>query len=148
MAKIDKIVRTRAPIAEAFGFLADFTTTEQWDPGTVRTERAAGAGGVGTIYANTSRFFGRTTRLTYVVQAYEPDTRIVLRGENGTVVARDTITFTPTTDGGTMVRYQAEFELKGLARLAAPLLAHAFARLGNAGAAQMREVLDRLESAD
>ena len=42
-----------------FAYLADFTTTEQWDPGTVRTVRIAGDGGVGTRYANTSRFAGR-----------------------------------------------------------------------------------------
>lgn len=148
MTTIDKTVQTAAPTAEVFAFLADFTTTELWDPGTVRTERTTGDGGVGTTYANTSRFLGRTTQLIYVVQAYEPRRRVVLRGENATVVARDTMTFTPTASGGTTVRYQAEFELKGWARLVAPLLTPAFVRLGNAGATQMREILSRLEPAD
>ncbi|GGU17598.1 SRPBCC family protein [Nocardioides albus] len=142
--RIDRTVETSAPAAEVFDFLADFTNTEHWDPGTVRTDRVAGDGGVGTTYANTSRFLGRTTELTYVVKAYEPGTRIVLRGENKTVVAHDTMTFVPTAAGGTSVRYVAEFDLKGMTKIVAPLLAPAFTRLGDTAAEQMRATLDQL----
>lgn len=142
--RIDRTVETSAPTAEVFDFLADFTNTEHWDPGTVRTDRVSGDGGVGTTYANTSRFLGRTTELTYVVKAYEPGTRIVLRGENKTVVAHDTMTFVPTAAGGTSVRYVAEFNLKGMTKIVAPLLAPAFTRLGDTASEQMRTTLDRL----
>ena len=50
----------------------------------------------------------------------------------------------PTADGGTSVRYQAEFLMKGWARIIGPLLTPAFARLGRKGATQMHEALDRL----
>ncbi|MGH4001981.1 MAG: SRPBCC family protein [Pseudonocardiaceae bacterium] len=142
--RIDRTVETTASTSGVFGFLADFTNTEHWDPGTVRTVRVSGDGGVGTAYANTSRFLGRTTELTYVVEAYEPDIRVMLRGENKTVVARDTMTFESTAAGGTSVRYLAEFKMKGLSRWAAPLLAPAFRRLGDAASHQMRVTLDRL----
>lgn len=142
--RIDRTVETSTPTAEVFDFLADFTTTERWDPGTVRTERISGDGGVGTAYANTSRFLGRNTDLTYVVEVYEPGTRLVLRGENKTVVAHDTMTFVPTATGGTSVRYVAEFDLKGMARIVAPLLTPAFTRLGDNASDQMRATLDRL----
>ncbi|MEU4452720.1 SRPBCC family protein [Nocardioides sp. NPDC023903] len=142
--KIDRTVETSAPTAEVFDFLADFTNTEEWDPGTVRTDRISGNGGVGTAYANTSRFLGRNTDLTYVVEVYEPGKRVRLRGENKTVVAHDTMTFVPTATGGTSVRYVAEFELKGMARMVAPLLTPAFTRLGDSASEQMRATLDRL----
>lgn len=144
MMRIDRTVETSTPTSEVFAFLADFTTTEQWDPGTVRTERISGDGGVGTAYANTSRFLGRNTDLTYVVEVYEPGSRVVLRGENKTVVAHDTMTFVPTATGGTSVRYVAEFDLKGMARMVAPLLTPAFTRLGDDASTQMRATLDRL----
>lgn len=144
--KIDKTVQTEAPVARVFAFLADFTTTEEWDPGTVRTRRVSGDGGEGTTYANTSRFLGRETELTYVVTEHRPDQRITLRGENKTVIAHDTMTFTSTADGGTRVRYEADFQLKGWARLTAPFLAPAFAKLGRDGAREMQRVLDRLAS--
>ncbi|MER7605928.1 SRPBCC family protein [Nocardioides sp. NPDC127503] len=142
--KIDRTVETSAPTSEVFDFLADFTNTEEWDPGTVRTDRISGNGGVGTAYANTSRFLGRNTDLTYVVEIYEPGKRVRLRGENKTVVAHDTMTFVPTATGGTSVRYVAEFELKGMARMVAPLLTPAFTRLGDSASEQMRATLDRL----
>ena len=142
--RIDRTVETSAPTSQVFDFLADFTNTEEWDPGTVRTDRISGDGGVGTAYANTSRFLGRNTDLTYVVEAYVPGVRIVLRGENKTVVAHDTMTFLPTAAGGTSVRYVAEFDLKGMARMVAPLLTPAFTRLGDSASEQMRTTLDRL----
>lgn len=148
LMKIDKAVQTTAPVDQVFAFLADFTTTEQWDPGTVHTRRVSGDGGDGTTYANTSRFLGRETELTYVVTEHRPDEVITLRGENKTVIAHDTMTFTATADGGTQVRYEADFQLKGWARLTAPLLAPAFAKLGNDGAHEMQRVLDRLASVD
>lgn len=144
--KIDKMVTGPVPVSTAFAFLADFTNTEKWDPGTVRTVRVSGDGDVGTTYANTSQFLGRETELTYVVTEYEPEVRIVLRGENKTVVAHDTMSFAPTADGGTSVRYQAEFLMKGWARLIGPLLTPAFAQLGKKGAKQMNEALNRLGS--
>ena len=142
--RIDRTVETSAPTAQVFDFLADFTNTEEWDPGTVRTDRISGNGGVGTAYANTSRFLGRNTDLTYVVEVYEPGRRVALRGENKTVVAHDTMTFVPTATGGTSVRYVADFELKGMARMVAPLLTPAFTRLGDSASEQMRATLDRL----
>jgi uncharacterized protein YndB with AHSA1/START domain len=144
MMRIDRTVETSAPTAEVFDFLADFTNTEHWDPGTVRTDRVSGDGGVGTTYANTSRFLGRTTDLTYVVEAYEPGTRIVLRGENKTVVAHDTMTFVPTANGGTSVRYVAEFDLKGMTKIVAPLLAPAFTRLGDKASEKLHATLGEL----
>lgn len=146
--KIDEVVLTGLPVHEVFGFLADFRNTEVWDPGTVQTTRVSGDGGFGTRYQNVSRFMGRTTELTYVVQEYEPPTRIVLRGENKSVVAHDTMTFEATVEGRTVVRYRAVFELKGLARLAAPFLAPAFRKLGHDGVRQLKRTLDQLESVD
>lgn len=139
-----EIVRTLTvarPPEEVFAYLHDFTTTEEWDPGTLRTTRESGDGGVGTRYHNVSRFLGRETELTYVVEQVEPPRLFRLRGENATVVAHDTMTLTPTSSGGTEVTYRAEFELKGAARLVAPLLAPAFRRLGDEAEVGLREAL-------
>ena len=73
-----EVTSTAAPDA-AFAYLADFTTTEQWDPGSIRTTRISGDGGVGTRYANTSKFAGRTSDLTYEVTGVTPGRSIQLR---------------------------------------------------------------------
>ena len=140
-----EIVRTltvHRPPEEVFAYLLDFTHTEEWDPGTVRTTREHGEGGVGTRYRNVSRFLGRETELTYLVEEVISPRRLRMRGENSTVVAHDTMTLAPAEAGGTRLTYRAEFSFKGLARLASPLLAPALARLGSQAEKGLRNALD------
>ena len=141
--KITRTIAVAKPIDAVFAYLSDFTTTTEWDPGTVRTVRKSGDGGVGTAYLNTSTFLGRETKLTYVVEDLVPNQRIRLRGTNPTVVATDTMTFTSLPDGS-QVTYSADFAFKGLTRLLAPLLSPAFTRLGDRAAEGMHGALDQL----
>ena len=141
--KLLKTVVVEKPLDTVFGYLSDFTTTTDWDPGTVITVRRHGNGGVGTTYLNTSTFLRRTTQLTYVVDELVDQQLIQLRGENKTVIAVDTLTFRPVASG-TEVVYAAELTFKGLSRIAAPLLKPAFERLGNEAEAGMRKALNRL----
>ena len=141
--KLLKTVVVEKPLDAVFGYLCDFTTTTDWDPGTVTTVRLHGDGGVGTTYLNTSTFLGRTTQLTYLVEELVDQKLIQLRGENKTVISVDTLTFRPVA-AGTEVAYAAEFTFKGAARIVAPLLRPAFARLGNEAAAGLRQALNRL----
>ncbi|HET8961745.1 SRPBCC family protein [Nocardioides sp.] len=141
--KLQRTVETTASPSAVFAYLGDFTTTTEWDPGTVETTRVSGDGGVGTTYHNVSRFLGRTTELTYVVERHEPDRLLALRGENKSVVAHDTMEIAP--DGaGTRVTYTAEFDFKGLAGLVAPLLAPALKKLGDEAENGLRSALGRL----
>jgi carbon monoxide dehydrogenase subunit G len=146
MRLVRTIVVDRPPAA-FFNYLADFTTTTEWDPGTVTTVRQHGDGGVGTTYLNTSTFLGRNTELTYVVEEIVGQRLIRLRGSNNTVTAVDTITVQPM-GSVTEVTYEAEFTLKGLSQLATPLLMPAFERLANRTETGMRHALNRLHSAE
>ena len=143
MIVIEREVVVAAPVELVFDYLADFETTEEWDPGTVRTVRLEGDGSVGTAYRNVSSFAGRETDLRYVVEESDRPTRLVLRGENKTVVARDTMTFRRES-GGTRVMYRAEFRMKGLARFAEPLLRRPFRRLGDDAERGLRDALGKL----
>lgn len=131
------------PLKAVFDYLSDFTTTADWDPGTEITVRQHGDGGVGTCYLNTSRFLGRTTQLTYLVEELVDQRRIQLRGQNKTVTATDTMTFR-TLPSGTEVTYAAEFTFKGPARFIVPLFKPAFERLGDQAEAGLRKALNRL----
>jgi hypothetical protein len=85
--------------------------------------------GTGTTYLDTSAFLGRKTQLTYIVSEFIRGKSIRRRGENKIVIAVDTTTFR-SVDVATDVTYTADFTVKGLARLVAPLLRPAFERLG------------------
>ena len=141
--RLQKTVVADKPLDVVFDYLSDFTTTTEWDPGTVATVNRHGDGGVGTAYLNTSAFLGRQTQLTYIVREFVPGKRIRLQGENKTVTAVDTMTFRGV-EGGTEVTYTAEFTFKGPSRLLAPLLKPAFERLGNEAEAGMRKALNHL----
>jgi NADP-dependent 3-hydroxy acid dehydrogenase YdfG len=140
--RLCKIVVVDKPLEAVFSYLSDFTTTAEWDPGTVVTVNQHGDGGVGTTYLNTSTFLGRKTQLTYVVRAHDAGKRLQLRGENKTLVAVDTMTFR-SVPAGTEVTYTAEFTFKGASRLVAPLLRPAFERLGRQAQAGLREALNQ-----
>ena len=141
--KLERTVLTQADPEKVFAYLSDFTTTTEWDPGTVRTERVSGDGGVGTTYRNVSKFLGRESELTYTVITLETPRTIALRGENATVVAHDTMQVRPD-GGGTRVTYTADFAFKGVARFVAPLLRPALNRLGDHAEEGLAEALGRL----
>ncbi|OFE17845.1 polyketide cyclase [Humibacillus sp. DSM 29435] len=141
--EIVRTVTVDRSIDQVWGYLSDFTHTTDWDPGTVRTERTSGDGGVGTRYHNVSKFLGRQTELDYQVDEFTPNEKLALRGENATVVAHDTMTLSGSAER-TTVTYRAAFEFKGIAKLVAPLLAPALRRLGDEAEAGLREALTQL----
>jgi len=148
MPTIDRTITTDADPQAVWDYLSDFTNTNEWDPGTVRTLRASGNGGVGTIYDNTSKFMGRETKLTYTVVESQEPTRLQLRGENASVSAVDTMTFTPVGTG-TKVHYLADLQFKGLLSRADPLLSlpglnYPFKQLGDGAERGIRTALARL----
>ena len=148
---IVRSVTVARPLDEVFAYLSDFTNTNDWDPGTVRTERVSGDGGLGSRYHNVSKFLGRETELDYLVIEHVPGERFALRGENATVVANDTMTFmrSHTAEGeGTTVTYHAAFEFKGVAKFIAPLLAPALKKLGDEAETGMHDALGRLGRGD
>ncbi len=141
--KLQRSVETKATPAAVFAYLSDFTTTNEWDPGTVNTVLLAGDGGVGTTYRNTSKFMGRETELTYEVVEHQPDTLFALRGENKSVIAQDSMRIEPN-GFACKVTYTADFEFKGVGKLVAPLLAPALKKLGDEAEEGLREALGKL----
>jgi carbon monoxide dehydrogenase subunit G len=130
----------RSPDA-VFVYLSDFSTAEEWDPGTVQSERLGeGPLGEGTEFRLVAAFLGRETTLIYRIVEYDPPNAVTFRGENSTVVSLDRITFEPS-DGGTRVTYDAELMLKGPLRFADPLLGLAFKRVGGHALTGLRKTI-------
>lgn len=148
MASIERTIAVEQPVAKVWAYLSDFTTTEEWDPPTVRTERRWGEGGVGTTYRNVSRFLGHETETEYVVTQHEVGSLLELEGDSGSVKVRDTITFEAepgeSGNGRTIVTYRSEFSPVGAAKLAEPLLPPALKILGDKVSARLKECLDAL----
>jgi len=141
MARYSATVQTSKPIKETFDYLSDFSTTEEWDPGTTAAERLDdGPVGEGARFKLRAVFMGRESELVYEITEFEAPRRVVLRGENRAVVSTDEMTFDPV-DGGTRVTYDADLRFKGLVRLAEPLLAREFRRVGDRALLGMQNAL-------
>ena len=141
MAHYRASIDIQQPSEALFAYLSDFSTTREWDPGVVEAERLNGqAVGEGTEFRLVAEFLGRKNELTYRIVEYDPPHAVTFLGENATVVSRDRITFDPTAEG-TRVTYDADLALKGLLRIADPLLGLAFSRVGDRALAGLRRTL-------
>jgi hypothetical protein len=144
MARYVASVTTPLPPAEAFDYLADFSSVAEWDPGVVRaTALDPEPRRLGARFEVVARFLGREVPLEYRTVEIEAPDRVVLRAQTATVVSLDTISFRPMPAGGTEVTYDADLRLRGPLRLADPLLALAFRRVGDRARDGLEQALRR-----
>jgi len=142
---VERTFTVGVPVGTVFDYLADFTHTEEWDPGTVETRRTGGNGGLHTTYSNISEFMGRQVQLTYETVIHEPTSRLQFRGRNKSATATDTLTLSDTDDGGTQVHYRADFEFGPLISLVAPLVVKPrLDKLADETVAQLKNTLEKL----
>lgn len=125
MARYVAVVPTSLSQEEVFAYLADFRSITQWDPSITDAELVSGAPGeVGARYRLTMK--GKTELVYDTLEADAP-TRLVYRAETGTFISLDTVTV--SSDG--TLQYDAKLTLKGLARLADPVMGLVLKRLGD-----------------
>ncbi len=144
MFTVERTVEVDRPVADVFAYLADFTHTEQWDPGTVRTTRTdQGPLGVGARFHNVSEFRGRRTELDYRLMRFDQDEHLTFTGTNRTVTATDDLALRATATG-TRITYRAHFTFKRWARLAEPLLRRGLDKIADETIAQLGATLETL----
>lgn len=143
MPKIERTVTVLQPLEKVWEYLTDFTTTEQWDPGTVSTQRITGTGGPGTVYENVSRVLGRDVEIEYTVTELQPRSLFQLSGTTAAMNLLDTMRFEQTPDG-VAVTYTAQFQPRGLMKLIEPLMPLGLKKLGDDAAKSLKATLERL----
>jgi hypothetical protein len=146
MPRLHKTIHTALPLQETFDFIADFATSERWDPGVAQAEPLDdGPTRLGSRYRLGVRMAGRVAPMEYRITTFEPPTRVVLAGTGSNVAAVDDIRFRPGADGqGTVVEYIADIRLTGWMRLLEPFAGGAFERIGRDAAAGMERTLETL----
>ena len=109
-----KTVRVFGSRAEVFDFLADFSTTEQWDPGVRIAQRnETGALEVGHSFSLVTLWKSHPSTMTYTLERLEKPKKIVLRGEGELIKALDTIELTQLSENETQVSYCLELVFRG-----------------------------------
>ncbi len=145
MTRLIETATTSLSQKDAFNHVAEFENIDQWDPGVANSTKVSpGDTGVGTAYDLDLNYRGRSLQMTYTVTAWEPNHRVVLEGFGGPVKAIDTITFV-SGDDGTIVTYQADLSLRGIAKIVQPLMGSRFNAIGEAAGEGLRTWLAELE---
>ncbi len=133
MARFETSVPSGRSEDQTFAYMADFRNVADWDPTISEATLTSGAPGtVGSTYDVTFAMAGQEVTLHYETVEIVPGDKIVMRAESDSMVSVDTITI---RDGGTVsVDYRAEIELKGVRKVADPLVDLALTRSGRKAA--------------
>ncbi|MBT2248647.1 SRPBCC family protein [Arthrobacter sp. BHU FT2] len=143
MITVSGSVETKLSAEKAFAFMSEFENTSKWDPNTpVMDKITPGPVAVGHKYHAESEFRGKRQTLVYEVIELR-DGHIKLRGENKTVTAFDSIDVSPN-GAGSVVKYTAEFSVKGPAKIVQPLLKPMFMQLRDPALKGIRDTLNGL----
>jgi carbon monoxide dehydrogenase subunit G len=143
MTTIQRTFTVNASPEVVIKYLKDFGNAEQWDPGTESCRRIdCGPIEVGATWHNVSKVIGLKTELIYTLNVLSSH-KLVFVGANDTATSIDSIIARPSGTG-TELTYNAEIEMRGLAKLAAPAVKFIFERLGTDTKKQLTEVLNNL----
>ncbi|HLI44925.1 MAG TPA: SRPBCC family protein [Acidimicrobiales bacterium] len=125
MAHIVRTVRTAWSPELAFAYMADFSHAAEWDPGVAAARREDdGEVALGSVFELMIRVGGRRFPLRYEVTHFAPP-QVTFTARSFALESVDTVTVTDR-GGETEVRYDARIHLRGLLRIADPLLALGF----------------------
>ena len=141
MALYQARVSTPRSPAEVFAYLSDFSSVAEWDPGVVRAKRLdEGPLQVGSTFEVVVTLLSRELPLRYRVLEIDPPHRIVLEASNAALRSYDVIRVAPEGTGA-RVEYDAQLDLRGLARAFDPALQLGFDRVGRDAAEGLASAL-------
>ena len=131
MAHYTATVTSPRPYAEVWQYMSDFRCVREWDPSitSVTLVRGTDPRAVGSAFRVVLDSPGPgDTEIEYEVRELA-EGRLVVRGETPSLVSLDTITVVPGEGGtGSAVTYDAELSLKGVRKVADPVLGVGFHR--------------------
>ncbi len=144
MPRFVDTVSSPAPREVVFDYLSDFASVAEWDPSvTEAVGLDPGGPRAGARYRVVVKALGRETPYVYDTVSFERPGLVVVRAETSTVVSLDTITFSETATG-TDVTYDAQLDLKGIARLFELPMGFGFKRLAESAKAGLERELSKL----
>ncbi|MGZ8582257.1 MAG: SRPBCC family protein [Actinomycetota bacterium] len=141
--RVERVIETGCPQERAFDFVADFSTTQEWDPGIPKARRLDdGPVGVGSRSELLSRFGSTEQTIVYEITAFDRPNSVTFVGDGKNFRGTDVISFAPRDGGGTIVTYVAELGLKGLASVALPFIRGRLDEMSDRAVAGLKDALE------
>ncbi len=142
MTVLQESIEVSRPVHEAFAYISDFTTTQEWDSTATRAEKLTpGPINVGTSFLVNCAMPLGSVDIEYEVVALQDNREIELAGKSRFFDIRDRIQFT-AIDGGTRIDYRAEFLFPPAVKSLATKFESGLRRMGKHSMAGMREALE------
>jgi hypothetical protein len=116
---IPSVLEVPVPAEDVFAYLSDPATNPEWSPNTLEvSDIPDGTTALGTRYRANLKFFGR---VNFLIDEFEPGQRVRFNCDppGGQLLHRFIIEQIP---GGTRINHLVEFEPRGLAVLAEPII--------------------------
>ncbi|HHH30074.1 MAG TPA: hypothetical protein ENK57_17255 [Polyangiaceae bacterium] len=126
------------PLDLTFNYIRDFQHAENWDPRVSAARRLDGGGdnGVGARFELDSPGpLFTTLRFVYELVRCVPDERLTFRGQTCFASYEDDLRFEALDPSTTQLRYEAQFDLRGVLWLGTPIMSVLFQRIGSAATA-------------
>jgi dehydrogenase/reductase SDR family member 12 len=143
--QVERVIETTCARADAFDYVADFSTAQAWDPGIPSARRLDDRPfGVGSKFELVSRFGKTEQTIVYEIAAFDRPNSVTFVGEGSNFQGKDVISFSDLEDGGSRVTYRADLGLKGVAGLAMPFLHARLDSMSEDAVAGLKRALDEL----
>jgi carbon monoxide dehydrogenase subunit G len=138
MATYDTSIPSTWSVGETFEYVAAFSNAAEWDPGVSRGKALQeGPARMGAVYRLEIPVTGFTATFEYRIVELDRPHKVVLLADHPIAISTDTITVEPSTLGS-LVRYHAVLEPRGLFRLLGPLFNRTLRRIGDRAADGLR----------
>ncbi|WP_368076800.1 SRPBCC family protein [Mycobacterium persicum] len=140
---VTSVILIARPRAEVFGYACDPDNAKAWYADITAAQwKSPKPLAVGSQFAFTARFLGRTLSYTYEVVDLRPGTRFVMRTAEGPFPMETTYVWEDGPNGTTKMTLRNRGEPSGFSGLAAPVLAKAIKRANGKDLARLKEVLE------
>ncbi|MEP5568134.1 MAG: SDR family NAD(P)-dependent oxidoreductase [Halioglobus sp.] len=142
MTTLRETITVKRPIEEAFAYVADFTTTTEWDATALKADKLTdGPIQLGTRFLVTCAMPVGSIDIEYTVDELESPHRFKLSGRSKFFDIEDTVTFTEVS-GGTRIDYQAEFKFGPVVGSLTGLMQSGLDKMGRESLAGLKAALD------
>ncbi len=142
MILLHEKIDVQRPVHEAFAYISDFRTAQEWDATAFAASKLTpGKVDVGTEFDVACELPVGSVTLRYTVVAIDPDRRIELHGSCGLFDVDDIITFEPTSSG-THIDYRASFTFKGVLTAAEKVMQAGMKKMGKESLQGMKDALE------
>lgn len=120
---LERQIEVARSVSDCFHYLADFSTSEQWDPGVRRAHKQTpGAPREGTRFSLVLAVLGRAVPAEYELREVRRDRELLLTGSGDGFGVTDRMEFSALGPQHTRIRYRADMTLDAVSAASRPLL--------------------------